>query len=433
MKNRFEESIKESLESYELPYEPSGWKDMERRLNKSATSDYSWLVALGAACLFAATGTWVIYNTQFRKSSALAGYNQPRAVFQSSHQVSTANNTVYSSEITTESVPSADMTSAQSTGQSTTVNTGANKSKSSAAVSETKSSKNTPSTGLEAAVNPSSQSSQASNASANTGASGNKGTGRSILTVEANITETCAGNEVDFALNNGPKDGSYLWNFGDGNFSNKPNPRHKYDKPGTYDVSLSVTNKKDGQIATSVMEDFVTIYPAPSADFEWEFVNAAFDEPTVKIINTSEDASSFKWTFEDGTTSKVLSPTRAYSDKGKQIIALEVSNEYGCKDNKVKYININNDYNLMAPDRIQIGKDVFMPEALKQGKFNFRLTVYNGEKSIYETNQKNKGWDGKLPDGSNAIAGKAYPWIVIIYNEKTNEEKYFSGTVTVNP
>ena len=93
MKNKFEESIKESLESYELPYEPSGWKDMEHRLNKSVSSDHSWLVALGAACLFAASGTWVIYNTQFRKTSALAGYNQPRAIFNTLTSSSSENTT----------------------------------------------------------------------------------------------------------------------------------------------------------------------------------------------------------------------------------------------------------------------------------------------------------------------------------------------------
>lgn len=428
MKNKFEESIKESLESYELPYEPSGWKDMERRLNKSVAADHSWLVALGAACLFAASGTWVIYNTQFRKTTALAGYNQPRAIFQTSQDsASSEKTTSYSTDTTAEMVPSAgnSVIETASSNNANKVFSSRNKISSNSADSATSQNANT-------AANSGLSTPNAENVTAAENTPANK-SGRSILSVEASITETCAGNEVDFALSNGPKDGSYLWNFGDGNFSNKPNPKHKYDKPGTYDVSLSVTNKKDGQIATSVMEDFVTIYPAPSADFEWEFVNAAYDEPTVKIVNTSENANSYKWTFEDGTSSKAISPTRSYTDKGKQIIALEVSNAYGCKDNKVKYININNDYNLMAPDRIQIGKDVFMPDALKQGKFNFKLTVYNGEKSIYETTQKNKGWDGKLPDGTNAVSGKAYPWIVIIYNEKTNEEKYFSGTVTVNP
>lgn len=428
MKNKFEESIKESLESYELPYEPSGWKDMERRLNKSVAADHSWLVALGAACLFAASGTWVIYNTQFRKTTALAGYNQPRAVFQSTQDSALSENTTnYSTDTNTEAVPSAENVAAENS----TLHNGNN-----VLGSRNKNSANSTDSSASHSANATANAGQTTQVAENTSTTENNTpnkSGRSVLTVEASITETCAGNEVDFALNNGPKDGSYLWNFGDGNFSNKPNPKHKYDKPGTYDVSLSVTNKKDGQIATSVMEDFVTIYPAPNADFEWEFVNAAYDEPTVKIVNTSENANAYKWTFEDGTSSKAISPTRSYTDKGKQIIALEVSNAYGCKDNKVKYININNDYNLMAPDRIQIGKDVFMPDALKQGKFNFKLTVYNGEKSIYETTQKNKGWDGKLPDGTNAVSGKAYPWIVIIYNEKTNEEKYFSGTVTVNP
>jgi hypothetical protein len=116
------------------------------------------------------------------------------------------------------------------------------------------------------------------------------------------------------------------------------------------------------------------------------------------------------------------------------MIALEVHNEWGCSDSKIKYVVINQEYNLMAPNSFNpTAKETFMPEALKQGKTQFKLTVYNGEQPIYETNNKAKGWDGRLPGGQIADSGKAYPWIVIIYNETTKEEKYFSGTVTVLP
>jgi hypothetical protein len=61
------------------------------------------------------------------------------------------------------------------------------------------------------------------------------------------------------------------------------------------------------------------------------------------------------------------------------------------------------------------------------------MTIYNGEQPIYETTNKSKGWDGKLPSGTSASAGQQFPWIVIIYNEATKEEKYFSGIVTILP
>src|SRR5690349_14344858 len=35
---------------------------------------------------------------------------------------------------------------------------------------------------------------------------------------------------------------SHLWSFGDGGSSTKRNPKHTYDTPGTYDVTLIETN-----------------------------------------------------------------------------------------------------------------------------------------------------------------------------------------------
>jgi PKD repeat protein len=257
--------------------------------------------------------------------------------------------------------------------------------------------------------------------------------GNSALSVEINMKSTCAGGEIEFTAHNGPKEGSYLWNFGDNCFDQRSNLKHKYTKPGVYSVSLSVTNKRDGMMTTTVMKDLITVHPSPTADFEWNFINGAMEEPTVKIVNISENASEYQWMFSDGTSSNDISPIRSYTEKGKQTILLQVSNEFGCVDKKVKYINFNEDYNLKAPEKFSPSKETFMPEGLKQGKSNFKLTVFNGEQPIYETTSKSKGWDGKLPSGVSASTGQQFPWIVIIYNEATKEEKYFSGIVTILP
>lgn len=39
----------------------------------------------------------------------------------------------------------------------------------------------------------------------------------------------------------------YLWNFGDGNFSNLPNPQHVYAATGVYTVTLTVTDPQGAQ------------------------------------------------------------------------------------------------------------------------------------------------------------------------------------------
>jgi PKD repeat protein len=51
---------------------------------------------------------------------------------------------------------------------------------------------------------------------------------------------------------------SYSWDFGDGTTSTEANPIHKYEKPGSYTVSLTVTDDR-GNMATQTRTDYVTI------------------------------------------------------------------------------------------------------------------------------------------------------------------------------
>jgi PKD repeat protein len=405
----FEEKLNSALENYELPFENGDWKRLENQLDKGVASNH-WMVALAAAAFFTGAVGFAVFTYSHKMFEANGAAKLARFENQIAVKNAKVNSTVSDAEPATKAA----------------VNT---KSKSDEAdrIKQLLANLNTAKSNSNSSENLAAEEDKGRLVEANKPTS-------NVLSVRPSTTTSCAGGEVEFNAVNGPIDGSYLWNFGDGNFSNKPNPKHKYAKAGVYDVSLSVTSKKDGQINTTVMNDLITVHPAPSADFEWDFVNNPGDEPTVKIVNTSENASSFEWKFNDGTSSKVISPVKSYNDKGKQMIALEVHNEWGCSDSKIKYVVINQEYNLMAPNSFNpTAKETFMPEALKQGKTQFKLTVYNGEQPIYETNNKAKGWDGRLPGGQIAESGKAYPWIVIIYNEATKEEKYFSGTVTVLP
>lgn len=416
----FEDKLRDAIEHYELPYDSGSWNDMNNRLNSGVNSN-TWVVALVAAVFFTAIGSWTIYKYSFNFIGASAAHRIAR--FEAIQEV---KNSVGVSNFESNETTITDSVTLQNTiSEAFASNESSVRRLSNATI--------TPSVSSNANADGQAESASSSNSESSSTEPPVVKPTNSSLTVLASATTVCSGGEVEFSAMNGPKEGSYLWNFGDGNFSNKPNPKHKYMKPGVYDVSLSITSKRDGQINTTVMNDLITIHPTPSADFEWDFVNGASDEPTVKVINTSDNASTYSWKFGDGSTSHEISPIKSYSEKGKQMIVLEVSNEFGCADNKVKYIHINQEYNLMAPDGFSLRSGAFMPEGLKGGKSKFKLTIYNGEQPIYETTSKSKGWDGTLPSGVKAIAGDQYPWIVIIYNENTNEEKYFSGIVTILP
>jgi len=253
------------------------------------------------------------------------------------------------------------------------------------------------------------------------------------LYIEPSVRTACAGTEVNFTAKNSSKNGSYLWNFGDGSFSNQENPVHIYKKSGTFDVSLSVTNPNDGQISTIAMRDLITINPKPEADFEWSYTNSPVGEPTAKFVNTSVNANSFVWKFSENKTSSEVSPSVIYDSKGKQPVILEVHNSFGCKDEQVKIVQVNADFNLGAVLKMTEGEIAFMPEALKKGGNKFKLSIYDGENIIFESTSKTKVWKGEMKGGKHAVSGQQFPWIVLIYGEDGNDARYYSGTLTIVP
>jgi hypothetical protein len=253
------------------------------------------------------------------------------------------------------------------------------------------------------------------------------------LLIEPSVRSACAGAEVNFNAKNSPKNGSYLWNFGDGSFSNQENPAHVYKSAGIFDVSLSVTDPHNGQISTIAMRDLITINPKPEADFEWTYINSPVGEPTAKFVNTSINANTFIWKFSDNKTSTEISPSVIYNAKGKQAVILEVHNSFGCIDEQVKIVQVNADFNLGAESSVSASDISFMPEALKKGGNKFKLTVYDGENIVFESNSKTKAWKGESKGGKKAIAGQKFPWIVLIYGENGTDARYYSGTVTIVP
>jgi PKD repeat protein len=253
------------------------------------------------------------------------------------------------------------------------------------------------------------------------------------LFIEPSVRSACAGAEVNFNAKNSPKNGSYLWNFGDGSFSNQENPAHVYKSTGVFDVSLSVTDPNNGQISTIAMRDLITINPKPEADFEWTYTNNPVGEPTAKFVNTSINANTFLWKFSDNKTSTELSPSVIYNTKGKQAVILEVHNSFGCIDEQVKIVQVNSDFNLGAESSLSASEISFMPEALKKGGNKFKLTIYDGENIVFESNSKTKPWKGETKGGKKAIAGQNFPWIVLIYGENGTDARYYSGILTVVP
>jgi hypothetical protein len=409
----FERTIKERLEGHEMPYEHSAWVALQRQMGLAKSGNSVWIVSLVSTVFLLSGASIALYRHQHTPTIA----QKASVDLHFSNQVTAITKGV--SHFRTNRAEQPITVSAETVVNNANGNGLSGYSLNSNLDNSTITSTNTNSgdvSSADASVNPT-FAVKADN----------------IIAFSCNVRKACRGEEVEFQTSNGPKTGSYLWNFGDGHFSDDINPKHKFSKAGDYDISLSITSD-NGQINTTVVNDMITIEDAPDADFAWEFININPSAPEVRIINLSEGGSSFEWSNGSESQSIRDGATFQLKNSGRQMIGVSAKNDAGCSDGSVQYISVNSDFELGAPKQWSPSKGNFMPQGLKKNKVDFEMVIYtmNGEK-VYETSNRAKGWDGKLSGGAMVTSGDNYTYKVIITNDHTQEQKYFFGTFNVFP
>lgn len=147
-----------------------------------------------------------------------------------------------------------------------------------------------------------------------------------------NVTEICQENNQIVFTNNSTGHGplTYLWDFGDGNFSNQISPVHTFSNSGSYKVKLTVSAL--GGSDTSMK--LIIIHPQPDATFT---INDTIQNLTgnnfVFTPNQLNNLNSLLWDFGDLTTSHLLFPTKNYAQVGAYNVSLTLENRYGCVSN----------------------------------------------------------------------------------------------------
>ncbi|MBD3285141.1 PKD domain-containing protein [candidate division WOR-3 bacterium] len=162
--------------------------------------------------------------------------------------------------------------------------------------------------------------------------SGAPTSGDAPLTV--NFTDESTGEITDWS-----------WEFGDGNTSTTPSPgpTHEYTDPGTYTVSLTVSNPYGSD--TRTRNDYINVGTAPqppSAEFSASPTSG--DAPLV--VNFTDESTgnpdSWSWDFGDGGTSTDQDPSYTYNSGGTYTVSLTATNAQGSNtETKSNYITVN--------------------------------------------------------------------------------------------
>ncbi|GAB2849891.1 PKD domain-containing protein [Microbacterium insulae] len=123
---------------------------------------------------------------------------------------------------------------------------------------------------------------------------------------------------------------SYAWNFGDGSNGSGVNASRTYASPGTYTVTLTVTDSAGMTASTTRTVNASGPHQAPVA-----VIGASASGLTVNFTGSGSTASGgatvtgYAWNFGDGTTSTQANPVKTYAVPGTYVVTLTVTDSMG--------------------------------------------------------------------------------------------------------
>lgn len=224
---------------------------------------------------------------------------------------------------------------------------------------------------------------------------------------------------------------SFLWEFGDGAISNKPDPEYTYYEPGTYKIRLTATGDGGTDTYSTINDAFLL----PTSFFNLSPRYVYVNDESVHFFNLSDNGDIYEWDFGDGTTSDEFNPTHVYKQEGTYDVTLSVWTKNNCFDLFEMKSAV-----LVEPSGKLIFPDVFRPESqieenrvFKPGVMDqvdeYHLMIFNrwGE-LIFESFDRDVGWDGYV----NGAMAKQDVYVWKVEGQYTNGQGFTEvGDVTL--
>ncbi len=167
-----------------------------------------------------------------------------------------------------------------------------------------------------------------------------------VADFSASPLSACAGNNSIAFTNLSSNANSYIWDFGDGNFSVQTNPVHTYTNPGVYTVKLIAQNAF-GCNKIIIKNSYITIFQNSDATFTVSPQSSCNVNEVFNFACTTPGTNSWQWDFGDGTTSNLQNPSHIYGAQGSYTISLIVFTPDGCSDTTVLNNHVNIGPNLV--------------------------------------------------------------------------------------
>lgn len=234
-----------------------------------------------------------------------------------------------------------------------------------------------------------------------------------IVTIEASDSSGCAPLCIQLSAQTTSIINDYQWNLGDGSNSSQNSPYHCFTSPGSYDITLLVTDK-NGCTASITNEKMIRVFPQATAAFSSSSIHEMIYK-NISFTNFSTNASNWLWDFGNGTTSNSQHPTYSYDSPGNFTVKLIATNEFGCNDSTFENITIVPELTFYAPNAFTPNNDgrndLFSPQGTGFKLDSYKLMIFDRWGNlIFETTDYQKGWNGNVNETPAQI--DTYVWEV---------------------
>jgi gliding motility-associated-like protein len=263
----------------------------------------------------------------------------------------------------------------------------------------------------------------------------------------SNTTAGCAGFPVTFlgSAGSGFSGSTYSWIFEDGTITPPTTVDtivHTFNsslpQTDTLTVQLVVTTTQ-GCRDTFTINNYITVYPDPVAEFTYGPETVTEFDPLVNFYDASILGATYAWNFDDSlstsNTSILQNPSHIYQNPGYYDVVLTVASSHGCVDSVIHQVYVEPEFAIYVPNAFSPNDDsrneVFLPQGICIDEDRYHLYIFDrwGE-VIFESDKLSKGWDGKTKRSDAFVQQDVYIYKIIAYDLK-NSKHSFTGHVTV--
>jgi PKD repeat protein len=135
------------------------------------------------------------------------------------------------------------------------------------------------------------------------------------------------------ALSSTVANASYSWDYGDGTNGSGATPTHRFERPGTYSVTMTARNDL-GQTASTSRS--ITVSAASTqlvADFTFSPTNPTLSLNTNSVrfdaTDSSPSATEWAWDYGDGSTDSGRQASHTFSRAGNWVVRLTITDANG--------------------------------------------------------------------------------------------------------